>query len=138
MSKQIKTYQQMLEEKERLENLLKSQKSLIRQDIQQLKGELKPAIAAVSMVGRIFKRDHSNPILDTTANSLIDLVLKKIILARAGFIPRLILPLFAKNVSSQYISKHKNELLKKLFSFMGHRNGKHKADEKTKTVYKKP
>ena len=42
MTKKINTYEDLLEEKERLQKLLQAQKELVRADIAELKLQLKP------------------------------------------------------------------------------------------------
>ena len=127
MSKQIKTYQDLLKEKEQLELLLKAQKELIVADIHDIKNDLRPAIDAVSFLGKIATRDKSDILITGAANQLIDLVFKKLILARTGWITRLVVPFFIKNYSSHFIGDHKKEWVKKLFSWIGHKNSNGQA-----------
>ena len=127
MSKQIKTYQDLLKEKEQLELLLKAQKELIVADIHDIKNDLRPAIDAVSFLGKIATRDKSDILITGAANQLIDLVFTKLILARTGWITRLVVPFFIKNYSSHFIGDHKNEWMKKLFSWIGHKNSNGQA-----------
>ena len=127
MSKQIKSYQDLLKEKEQLELLLKAQRELIVADIHDLKNELRPAIDAVSFLGKIATRDKSDILISGAANQLIDLVFKKLILARTGWITWLVVPFFIKNYSSHFIGDHKKEWVKKLFSWIGHKNSNGQA-----------
>ena len=127
MSKQIKTYQDLLKEKEQLELLLKAQKELIVADIHDIKNDLRPAIDAVSFLGKIATRDKSDILITGAANQLIDLVFKKLILARTGWFTRLVVPFFIKNYSSHFIGDHKKEWMKKLFSWIGHKNSNGQA-----------
>ena len=96
MSKPISTYKDLQEEKERLELQLKNQKQLIMGSASALKDEFKPAFSAISFLGSLVKRDNTNPLLGTAANSVIDLVLKRIVLGRAGWIARTLIPLMVK------------------------------------------
>ncbi len=122
MSKQIKSYEDLLKEKQQLELLLKAQKELIVADIHDLKDELKPAINAISFLGKIATRDKSDILVGGFANQLIDLVFKKLILSRTGWLSRLVIPFFVKNYSSHFIGDHQKEWMKKLFSWVGHKN----------------
>ncbi|HEX6192544.1 MAG TPA: hypothetical protein VFZ42_09270 [Chitinophagaceae bacterium] len=119
MSKPIRTYKDMQEEKERLELQLKNQKQLIMGSASALKDEFKPAFSAISFLGSLVKRDSTNPVLGTAANSIIDLVLKRVVLGRAGWIARTLIPLMVKNMSSHYIADHEDDIFKKLFRFFG-------------------
>ena len=121
----IKTYKDLVEEKERLQALLLVQKARIRDDFHVLKQEVKPAISAIAFLGKFTSRDKSSPLLTGFTNMVIDIVLKKLVLARAGWLPKLILPLFAKNASSHYIADNQNKIWNKIFSLFRHKNGKH-------------
>ena len=134
MSKPIKTYEDLVEEQERLEGLLKLQKENIRSGMVSLKSELKPAFSAFSFLGSLVSRDYTNPILGTAANSVIDLVLKRIILGRAGWIARTIIPLVTKNMTSHYIADHENDIFRKIFKFFGFK--KKKRAEQTAPIDK--
>ena len=118
----------MEREEELLEELLQAQKELVQLDIQQLKAQLKPAHAALQIFSKITTADKSNPLLTQGANTAIDFVLKKVILARSGWITKLLVPLVVKNYSSHFIADHKQDIVQKIFSlFSGNKNGKTKT-----------
>ncbi len=127
MSKSIRSYNELLAEKQRMELLLAAQKELLKYDLRELKAELKPAISAVTMLGKLTTTDGSNPLINGIANTTIDLLVKKGILGRAGWATRLLVPVLLKNYSSHFIARHQNELTQKLFSFFS-RNGKEKTE----------
>jgi hypothetical protein len=122
MTKRINSYNDLLEEKERLESLLKIQKAVIREDIYQIGEEIEPVTSALSFAGRLLTRDNSNLLLNAGANKVIDIFIKKILLARTGWITKLVVPFLVKNYSSHFISENKGTLLKKLFSWIGKKN----------------
>jgi hypothetical protein len=122
MTKPINSYADLLEEKARLKLLLSAQKELVRQDINELKQELAPVKSAFSVVGNIFTKDKSSSLLTTAADTAIDLILKKIVLAKAGWITKLVLPFFMKNFSSHIIADNKDKIVSKLFSWIGKKN----------------
>jgi hypothetical protein len=126
MTKTIRTYKDMLDEKKRLEELLVVQRQLLRDDIREIRESLKPVQSALSFAGKLVTRDRGNFILNAGANSLIDLVIKKLVLSRAGWFTKWVVPFLAKNYSSHIISEKKGLLLKKLFAWIGkkHANGK--------------
>jgi hypothetical protein len=114
-------------EEELLEELLQAQKELVQLDIQQLKVQLKPAHAALQLFSKITTADKHNPLLTQGANTAIDFILKKVVLARAGWITKILVPLVVKNYSSHYIADHKQDIVQKIFSlFSGSKNGKAK------------
>jgi len=121
MNKRIQTYDDLLKEKQQLEILLQAQKELIRYDIKDVKAGIQQS---VSSAGKIFTRDTTNLLLTSGANRLIDIVVKHGILGRAGWVLRFLVPFALKNYSSHYIADHKNQWFRKLFSWIGNRNGK--------------
>jgi hypothetical protein len=122
MTKPIRTYDDLLEEKARLKLLLSAQKELVRQDINELKQELAPVKSAISMVCKIATRDNRNWLLSTAADTIIDMVVKKMVLSKAGWITKLIVPFFMKNFSSHVIADNKDKIVSKLFSWIGKKN----------------
>lgn len=112
-------------EKQKLQELLVAQRELIRYDVAGIKASLEPAISSISLLGKLFSRNNNNPILGTATNATIDLVVKRLLLGRAGWIKRLIIPFLIKNVSSHILASQKQNIVDKLFSFIGKKNGKH-------------
>ncbi len=134
MSKEIKTYNDLLEEKERLEALLKLQKESVAQSARELNASFKPVYHAASFLGTMVTRDSTNPVLGTAANSIIDLVLRNIVLGRSGWIARNLIPAIVKNMSSHYIADNEDAIFNKIFKFVGigKKKKKHKhSPEKT-------
>lgn len=127
MSREIKTYKDLEREEQLLEGLLKAQKELIELDIAQLKQQLKPAHMAFQFFNKITTVDKGNLLINEGANSAIDFVLKKVVLARAGWLTKMLVPMFVKNYSSHFIADHKGDIVDKIFSFFRSKNGKDKA-----------
>ena len=134
MTKPIRTYEDLLEEKARLKLLLSAQKELVRQDINQLKQELAPVRSAISMVGKFATKDNRSWILTTAADTIIDLVVKRMLLSKAGFFTKLAVPFFMKNFSSHIIADNKDKIISKLSSWFGKKNpnGKEPASSEEK------
>lgn len=128
MKRMIKSYEDIEREEQLLEELLQSQKELVQLDILVLKQQLKPATMALQFFNKITTVDKSNPLLNEGANTAIDFILKKIVLARAGWITKMLVPLVVKNYSSHFIADHKQDFVQKIFSlFSGNKNGKAKT-----------
>jgi len=125
MSNRINSYEDLLEEQERLKMLLGAQKELVRADIQEIKMEfVAPIKSAISYVGKFATKEKGNWVLTTAADTVIDIVLKRMVLSKAGWVTRLIVPFFMKNFSSHVIADNKDKILNKLFSLFGkHQNG---------------
>lgn len=122
MTKPIRTYEDLLEEKARLKLLLSAQKELVRQDINQLKQELAPVRSAISIVGKFATKDNRSWILTTAADTIIDIVVKRMLLSKAGFFTKLAVPFFMKNFSSHIIADNKDKIISKLSSWFGKKN----------------
>ncbi len=127
MSREIRTYKDLEREEQLLEGLLKAQKELVELDIEQLKRQLKPAHMALQFFNKITTAEKGNPLLAEGANNVIDFVLKKVVLARAGWMTKMLIPMFVKNYSSHFIADHKGDIVDKLFSLFGRKDGKTKA-----------
>ena len=126
MSK-IKSYNDLLREEQGMKELLKAQKELVICDLEQIKEEIKPVAATLRFIRQITTKDQNNPLLNEGISKVVDFLLKKVVLARSGWMSKLIFPFFVKNYSSHLVADHKEEIVGKLFSLIRH-NGKDKTD----------
>lgn len=124
MKRKIRTYEDLEREEQLLEELLRSQKELIQIEVGLLKQQLKPAQMALQFVGKITTADKHNPLLTGGANTLIDTVLKNFVLARSGWITKMLVPFFVKNYSSHLINDNKDNIISKVVSIFSNKNGK--------------
>ena len=127
MTKRINTYEDLVKEQARLQILLEAQKELVRADVNQIKAEfIAPVRSAISYVGKFATKEKGNWMLTTAADTIIDIVLKRMVLAKAGWVTRLVVPFFMKNFSSHVIADNKDKIVNKLFSWFGKKqeNGK--------------
>lgn len=129
MTNSIRSYQDLLVEKDRLKALLHTQKELVRQDIREIKEEFAPVKAAISILGKVTTKEPGNFLLTGTANSIIDLVVKKLLLRRSGWLVRTVVPFLLKNYSSHFIGEHKDDILRKVFSWFGKKKKKEKQSK---------
>jgi hypothetical protein len=120
----IRTYNDLVQEKERLKALLQAQKELVRQDIQEIKEELQPVKTAIGVIGKFTTRDKSNPLLTSATEGIIDLVVRKMLLSRSGWLTRTVVPFLMKNVSSHLVNENQGAIFSKLFSFFTKKNKK--------------
>jgi len=128
MTKKIRTYKELLEEKERLKAIVKVQREVVNQDFRELGESLEPVRSAVSFAGKLFTRDESNVLLNIGAGTAIDLLIRNVLLSKAGWFTRIVVPFFLKNFSSHFNS---NGVVKKIFSWIGkkHANGQERVEE---------
>jgi hypothetical protein len=117
MNKRIKTYEDLEEEKLRLLSQLKTQESIVRTDIAGLKENLKPLGSAMDTINKLTTRDNRAPVLNVGLEMGIDLLIRKVLLARAGWFTKIIVPFVIKNYTSHIIGEEKREfIIKKLKS----------------------
>jgi hypothetical protein len=124
MKRKIRSYEDLEREEQLLEELLHTQKKLIQLDILVLKDQLKPASVALKFFTKITTVDKSNLLVNEGANKVIDLVLNKFVLARSGWITKFLVPIFLKNYSSHLIADNKVNIVEKVFSLFGRKNGR--------------
>jgi hypothetical protein len=104
MSKSIKTYEDLLQEEQRLMQVLRSQEVLIREDLAGLKESLKPVGKVYNVLHKMATRDHTGPLTNFGIDFGIDLFIRRLILARAGWFTKILVPFVIKNYSSHIIS----------------------------------
>lgn len=126
MKRRIRTWEDLEKEEQLLEELLRSQKELIKIEIRMLKQQLKPAQMALQLVGKITTADKHNPLLTQGANTVIDLVLKKFVLAKSGWLTKMIVPFFVKNYSSHLIADNKDAILNKVGAVFSNKSSNNK------------
>ena len=129
MNKQIKTYEDLLNEKQRLKVLVRVQKQVIQYDIQEIKEKLIPVTNTLEVIKKFVTKDTTNLLLTIGSDLAINTIVKQFILSRAGWLTRTIIPYFLKNYSSHFVAEQKDKWLDKLKNWLGHKNGKeHKED----------
>ena len=122
MTNRINTYKEVLEEEERLKQLLQVQKLQIEADIQGLKDELKPLTNFGITAKKFLTRKGTEAAAAFTIKLLIDGFVKNFILSKSGWFTRFIVPFFLKNYASHLAGKPET-LVNKLKHLFG-RNGK--------------
>jgi hypothetical protein len=110
MSK-IKTYKDLLEEEQRLQQVLKGQEILIREDLVSMKENLEPIKKVYDQVHKVFTRDNRVPVFNIGLELGIDMVLRRFLLARAGWFAKTFVPYIVKNYTSHIISEEKRKVI---------------------------
>jgi hypothetical protein len=111
MSK-IRTYDDLLQEEQRLQQHLKAQEAVIRLDLAGFRSNLQPIRKAYDNVSKVFTRDNTSPFMNFGLEFGIDLFIRRVLLARAGWFTKIVIPYLVKNYSSHIIGEEKR---KKLF-----------------------
>jgi hypothetical protein len=110
----IRTYADVIAEKERLEALLIIQKQRLLADWESVKTELEPVNNAIGVIGKFAQSDKSNPLLNMGLKFASDIFLKNFVFAKAGWVTRLAVPFVMKNYSSHLIADNGKGLLDRI------------------------
>jgi hypothetical protein len=100
MTKQITSYKELIQEKARLKALMLEQELQIKEDWRSLKEELKPAVLVATTVRNLFTRKHGLGVGQLGVDILADGLIKKVLLARTGWLTRWLIPFLIKNYAS--------------------------------------
>ena len=104
MNKSIKTYEDLLQEEQRLLNELRAHEVLIREDIAGLKEKIKPMEKAFVVLQKMATRDHTGALANFGLDFSIDLLIRRLLLAKAGWFTKILVPFVLKNYSSHIVS----------------------------------
>ena len=110
MSK-IRTYKDLVDEEQRLQQVLKGQEILIREDLVSMKENLEPIKKVYDRVHKIFTRDNRVPVFNIGLELGIDVLLRRFLLARAGWFAKTFVPYVVKNYASHIISEEKRKVI---------------------------
>jgi hypothetical protein len=110
MSK-ISTYKDLLEEEQRLQQILKRQEIVIRQDLLSMKENLEPVKKVYDQVHKIFTRDNRVPFFNIGLEVGIDVLFRRLLLARAGWFAKTFVPYIVKNYTSHILSEEKRKVI---------------------------
>lgn len=119
MNSTIRTYEDLLQEQQRLLGVIKTQEDLIRKDIAGVKEGLKPFNKVAQQLHKMATRDNSAPLMNFGLEFGVDLLLRKFVLAKAGWFTKIVIPFLVKNYSSHIIGEEKRlALLQKVRNFL--------------------
>lgn len=120
MTRNIKTYEDLLQEEERLKSRLVIYKGLMKEDIAGIKHGLNPFKRIAAHVRGLFKRGDNGPLLNFGLNFSIDVLIRKLLLARAGWLTKIVVPYIIKNYASHLVSEEQRKTISKTFGkFVG-------------------
>lgn len=121
----ITTYEDLLQEKQRLQQKLVLQKADFKHHAAVLKEKFNPIEKVAGVVKNLTTPDTRNPLVNTGLNLAIDVLLKGFYVSRIGWLPKLVVPFVLKNLSSNLVNKRGKSFVKTFKSLFG-KNGKAK------------
>jgi len=118
MSRTIKTYKDLCEERERVKNLLVVQKQRIRDDWDGLKHEFVPVQKAFGVLGKMASPDKSSPLMNAGIKAATDIFITKFVLGKAGWITKLAVPFVIRNYSTHVIADKGTTFIARVARFL--------------------
>ena len=115
-TRKIKTYEDLLQEEQRLTVQMHSYKDLIKEDIAGLKQGLNPVKRGAKMVKGLFSRGDNGQLLNFGLNFGMDVVLRRMLLARAGWVTKVMVPYLVKNYASHLVTEEQRKAVGKSVS----------------------
>ncbi len=104
MSK-IKTYDDLLQEEEKLLAQLKLGEAKLKTDIAGVRQRLEPLGRVMKMVNKFTTRDKTGGLSTFGLDFSIDLLVRRVLLAKAGWFTKILVPYLIKNYGSHIISE---------------------------------
>lgn len=105
MKKKIRAYDELVLEEQRLEEALELHQRSITDKWLHLKASLQPAMLGMKLAENTFTRAKTTPAITMGTNFVIDLVVKKWILKKSGWMTKMLIPFVIKNITSNVIQK---------------------------------
>ena len=113
----IQNLEDVRAERVRLKNKIETTRTQLRSEFGFIKKELNPINQALGVVSDVFTTPRKG-LLSIGVGFGVDTILKKVVLARAGWLPRLVVPFLVKNVTTNYISKHKTSVVENMLGWV--------------------
>ena len=107
--KKIKNLEDLRAEKLRLQLELLRATEVLKEDFEWVKEEVKPFNSIGKFIGNLFGKNKAGLFAGSVGLS-IDVLLKNLILAKSGWITRLIVPAIIKNLSTAFLADKKPEI----------------------------
>lgn len=107
----IKTYADLEAEKLRLTALLRNHEEAIKADVANVRAGLEPMNNALKVVSKMATRDNRVPVMNFGVEMGIDLLVRRVLLGRAGWFAKIVVPYLIKNYTSHFLGDEKKEAL---------------------------
>ena len=108
----IRSYQDLLVERQRLKLLLLEREMELKTEYETIKTRLKPLGNILDFADKITTKDRNNPLIDTGIDIGVNLLLKNLLFRNAGWIVKLLMPLFVRNYLSHEVKENPGWLQK--------------------------
>ena len=119
----ITTYEDLLKERERLQLQLEVHKAAINLHVEEIKSKLSPIQNIIRFVSNFTAPPANNTLVGTGLGLSLEILIRKVLFSKTGWITRMVGPILLKNFSANMIRKNKDTLISKVKSFF-HVNGK--------------
>ena len=117
MKTKIESLEDVRAERARLKNQIETSRTRLRHEFGLIKTELNPVSQALGVVTDAFTSPRKG-LLSLGVGFGVDTVIKNVVLARAGWLPRLVVPFLVKNVATNYISKNKSSVVENMLGWV--------------------
>lgn len=111
MAKSITTYKELLDEKEKLHELLQARKQLIHADVEVIKSQLKPLSEIRAHVKSFTVRNAIRLALALNSDVITKKIFEKIIVSRGGWLTKVLVPYFLKKYTSSFVGEEKDKVI---------------------------
>ena len=107
----IKTYADLEAEKLRLTALLRNHEEAIKADMVHVRAGLQPVNNALKVINKMATRDNRVPVMNFGVEMGIDLLIRRVLLGRAGWFAKIVVPYLIKNYTSHFLGDEKKQML---------------------------
>jgi len=128
MKTKIETRQDLRAERAHLKNQLSLSQMHMRGELAAIQTELAPARQAVGALKDIFMTPQKG-LLNIGVSIGIDTIIRRGLLARAGWLPRLVIPFIARNLAYHFIQKNSTSVLENALIWVKKVTDRPKADK---------
>jgi len=126
----IRTYEDLEAEEKRLQALLYSHKANIKDSFSAVKDSLNPFKQAIDTVKKFLSRDKTNPIMKFGVDFGLDILIRRLLLSKAGWFTKLVVPFVVRNYSSHFLTQYKRlKIIQKIAGFFKSNNDEVKLSE---------
>ena len=112
MKNNIQTIDDLKAERARLHNQIQLSKISMKNEMTAIKEELNPARQAVGVLNDVLTSPKKG-LLTLGIGLGVDVVLRRIILARAGWLPKLVVPFLVRNAATNMVQKNGKTIVEK-------------------------